>query len=123
MGVRTPRTARPDLLAQPCLGLFVAVAEAERSSALFLAQARISPPTPPSNDQPVEELEGLVGLVDVSEVAVDANDLRPAELFEHGASTGVVAAVRRSEALRVGDECVSTCRSRWLPYHETKKKN
>src|SRR3546814_13509738 len=23
----------------------------------------------------------------------------------------------RSEERRVGDECVSTCRSRWLPYH------
>src|SRR3546814_15703350 len=26
----------------------------------------------------------------------------------------------RSEARRVGKECVSTCRSRWSPYHETK---
>src|SRR3546814_21108266 len=25
--------------------------------------------------------------------------------------------VRRSEARRVGKECVSTCRSRWSPYH------
>src|SRR3546814_15118749 len=30
----------------------------------------------------------------------------------------------RSEERRVGKECVSTCRSRWLPYHKkTKKKN
>src|SRR3546814_11357273 len=27
----------------------------------------------------------------------------------------------RSEARRVGKECVSTCRSRWSPYHEKKK--
>src|SRR3546814_10536585 len=26
-------------------------------------------------------------------------------------------AVRRSEERRVGKECVSTCRSRWSPYH------
>src|SRR3546814_14044047 len=26
----------------------------------------------------------------------------------------------RSEERRVGKECVSTCRSRWSPYHETK---
>src|SRR3546814_20567047 len=26
----------------------------------------------------------------------------------------------RSERLRVGKECVSTCRSRWSPYHSTK---
>src|SRR3546814_10284125 len=27
----------------------------------------------------------------------------------------------RSEERRVGNECVSTCRSRWSPYHEKKK--
>src|SRR3546814_16737468 len=29
----------------------------------------------------------------------------------------------RSEERRVGKECVSTCRSRWEPYHYKKKKN
>src|SRR3546814_18672340 len=29
----------------------------------------------------------------------------------------------RSEERRVGKECVSTCRSRWSPYHEQKKQN
>src|SRR3546814_18386423 len=29
---------------------------------------------------------------------------------------------RRSEERRVGKECVSTCRSRWSPYHYKKKK-
>src|SRR3546814_11947922 len=28
---------------------------------------------------------------------------------------------RRSEERRVGKECVSTCRSRWSPYHAKKK--
>src|SRR3546814_11153540 len=28
---------------------------------------------------------------------------------------------RRSEERRVGKECVSTCRSRWAPYHKKKK--
>src|SRR3546814_19338397 len=28
----------------------------------------------------------------------------------------------RSEASRVGKECVSTCRARWSPYHKNKKK-
>src|SRR3546814_6997185 len=28
---------------------------------------------------------------------------------------------RRSEERRVGKECVSTCRSRWSPYHDKKK--
>src|SRR3546814_14412328 len=30
--------------------------------------------------------------------------------------------IRRSEARRVGKECVSTCRSRWSPYHYKKKR-
>src|SRR3546814_18662135 len=30
--------------------------------------------------------------------------------------------VARSEERRVGKECVSTCRSRWSPYHYKKKK-
>src|SRR3546814_13718077 len=29
---------------------------------------------------------------------------------------------RRSEERRVGKECVSTCRSRWSPYHSKQKK-
>src|SRR3546814_9475979 len=32
------------------------------------------------------------------------------------------AASPRSEERRVGKECVSTCRSRWSPYHYKKKK-
>src|SRR3546814_4245698 len=30
---------------------------------------------------------------------------------------GVVTTPERSEERRVGKECVSTCRSRWSPYH------
>src|SRR3546814_6747575 len=30
---------------------------------------------------------------------------------------------RKSEERRVGQECVSTCRSRWSPYHYKKKHN
>src|SRR3546814_17551860 len=30
---------------------------------------------------------------------------------------GAVLAALRSEERRVGKECVSTCRSRWAPYH------
>src|SRR3546814_15854960 len=33
------------------------------------------------------------------------------------------ASVFRSEERRVGKECVSTCRSRWSPYHEKKKEH
>src|SRR3546814_21157402 len=37
--------------------------------------------------------------------------------------TGLIGMVQnRSEERRVGKACVSTCRSRWSPYHSTKKK-
>src|SRR3546814_13469317 len=34
----------------------------------------------------------------------------------------LAAQASRSEERRVGNECVSTCRSRWSPYHLKKKK-
>src|SRR3546814_978075 len=33
---------------------------------------------------------------------------------------GVIGNLLRSEERRVGKECVSTCRSRWSPYHSKK---
>src|SRR3546814_9933605 len=36
---------------------------------------------------------------------------------ERGMNYGDYAYVERSEERRVGKECVSTCRSRWSPYH------
>src|SRR3546814_17152872 len=40
-----------------------------------------------------------------------------------GAEEGGAALGERSEERRVGKECVSTGRSRWSPYHSTKKLN
>src|SRR3546814_4989591 len=36
---------------------------------------------------------------------------------EFAGDTLIVSTWRRSEERRVGKECVSTCRSRWSPYH------
>src|SRR3546814_19983222 len=38
-------------------------------------------------------------------------------VFLHPRSKEEYALARRSEERRVGKECVSTCRSRWSPYH------
>src|SRR3546814_21062640 len=38
-----------------------------------------------------------------------------AELYPN--TPGTIKPVLRSEERRVGKECVSTCRSRWSPYH------
>src|SRR3546814_12757252 len=35
---------------------------------------------------------------------------------------GTFVPILRSEERRVGKECVSTCRSRWSPYHSKKQK-
>src|SRR3546814_12319116 len=43
----------------------------------------------------------------------DIHELRPRELAAEQAR----AVLLRSEERRVGKECVSTCRSRWSPYH------
>src|SRR3546814_8146121 len=39
------------------------------------------------------------------------------EIFQTGAFIAVSGGFARSEERRVGKECVSTCRSRWSPYH------
>src|SRR3546814_5066192 len=39
------------------------------------------------------------------------------ELIDAIGANGGVILVTRSEERRVGEECVSTCRSRWSPYH------
>src|SRR3546814_4682349 len=38
-------------------------------------------------------------------------------LLDYYEKQGKVVTVQRSEERRVGKECVSTCRSRWSPYH------
>src|SRR3546814_6725924 len=44
-----------------------------------------------------------------------ANSLLTGQRFGGGAAVG--RKLGRSEERRVGKECVSTCRSRWSPYH------
>src|SRR3546814_12821562 len=42
--------------------------------------------------------------------------------FEDAVVDTLAIKCERSEERRVGKECVSTCRSRWAPYHYKKKK-
>src|SRR3546814_11423963 len=50
--------------------------------------------------------------VQLTQLVAGGPHRRPLEVAQRGA---------RSEERRVGKECVSTCRSRWSPYHQTKK--
>src|SRR3546814_20017214 len=43
--------------------------------------------------------------------------------FSHFIEKSAGRCPKRSEERRVGKECVSTCRSRWSPYHKKKKYN
>src|SRR3546814_5364358 len=48
-------------------------------------------------------------------------DARRDPARQAGGQRAVQPAGHRLEERRVGKECVSTCRSRWTPYHEKKK--
>src|SRR3546814_4386805 len=64
------------------------------------------------------------GLYDDSEEIQAFRNHRLQSTAELRAKLGRVSAgayASRSEERRVGKECVSTCRSRWAPYHEKKK--
>src|SRR3546814_19219175 len=60
-------------------------------------------------------------------IAFALGHLLHSDLYDFGMVRGcalaIVMNVLRSEERRVGKECVSTCRSRWSPYHYKKKTN
>src|SRR3546814_4961629 len=58
-------------------------------------------------------------LLDAAQGDVRAHpaSLRPGHRGLERVGLAVVGHPRRSEERRVGKECVSTCRSRWSPYH------
>src|SRR3546814_8284837 len=82
--------------------------------------------------RPVERREGVTGrsgrIREILARALEGGRLEEGDivrLFEaDGPDIALVAGaadeLRRSEERRVGKECVSTCRSRWSPYHEKK---
>src|SRR3546814_12083330 len=70
------------------------------------------------------------GLVRVNWGSYFSRDHKDTGFYSNDGGTGCVVCgynvaappgVVRSEERRVGKECVSTCRSRWSPYHEKKK--
>src|SRR3546814_11077659 len=63
----------------------------------------------------IERRLALAQLLDTLGIEAAAPEQRRA--FEIGAAECFSPFVFRSEERRVGKECVSTCRSRWSPYH------
>src|SRR3546814_14451760 len=85
----------------------------------------IKPSRPETGYGYIEVEEGAVSQSEATDVRcfVEKPDLRTAEGFfqsgRHCWNAGIFlcSAKTRSEERRVGKECVSTCRSRWSPYH------
>src|SRR3546814_1222369 len=65
-----------------------------------------------SSDVCASDLLYALGLVGAA-FATDAIGLH----ISFGLLIGMAQSATRSEERRVGKECVSTCRSRWSPYH------
>src|SRR3546814_957439 len=98
---------RAALLGHPGSALRMMVAHAIGGSHLW----RVSPePQTTRNDEVRESLETCRG-----ETLFD--ERRRAVLGVLGFSPEEPTVTGRSEERRVGKECVSTCRSRWSPYH------
>src|SRR3546814_15585772 len=78
-----------------------------------------------SSDVCSSDLNNCGKALDIARVA---RDMHGGNGISAGASTSSSRSltcsfiVDRSEERRVGKECVSTCRSRWSPYHENKNK-
>src|SRR3546814_14341114 len=60
-------------------------------------------------------IEYLAGATEYIDLVVDQSPSGQMELIQGTQEYDIAA--NRSEERRVGKECVSTCRSRWSPYH------
>src|SRR3546814_15067427 len=59
------------------------------------------------------------GLIRAMAFVVDRRHRQYAGALDHDSVVALI--LQRSEERRVGQECVSTCRYRWSPYHKNKK--
>src|SRR3546814_1328928 len=69
---------------------------------------------------PISQLHLMEELKKIRRVVTKADASAPHEVLlviDGNTGQNALAQVRRSEERRVGKECVSTCRSRWSPYH------
>src|SRR3546814_2368062 len=74
----------------------------------------------PISGQHIAALRALAEAVDAAygrHLTINATGATAALLGDIGVPTELMRGFARSEERRVGKECVSTCRSRWSPYH------
>src|SRR3546814_15551154 len=69
--------------------------------------------------RPIRSIDGLHHLNEIffTDLRVPATNLVGPENGGWAVAKFLLEHERRSEERRVGKECVSTCRSRWSPYH------
>src|SRR3546814_1028548 len=79
--------------------------------ALWQASMRFGPALRPGRAIPVSKAALIANSADLIRQA--RRELDGADAYVKSQRT----AIARSEERRVGKECVSTCRSRWSPYH------
>src|SRR3546814_16811814 len=75
----------------------------------------------PAQERTVAELHALE-LVNIDGHKVDVFVKWPDGRIVRPIIIGIQDVYSRSEERRVGKECVSTCRSRWSPYHSKKNR-
>src|SRR3546814_19345369 len=68
-------------------------------------------------------LDAIPDLSDVQVIVYTDYPGQAPQVVEDQVTYPLTTAMLRSEERRVGKECVSTCRSRWSPYHKKKKAN
>src|SRR3546814_15294409 len=69
---------------------------------------------------PISVRPAQVDLRDEAAIELDLVEPGSGQLRQRGVTRSEVVQRESSEARRVGKECVSTCSSRWSPYHSTK---
>src|SRR3546814_12480629 len=62
-------------------------------------------------------LNAAISGISVILLIITAGGVFKQVLVDSGVGATIAELSRRSEERRVGKECVSTCRSRWSPYH------
>src|SRR3546814_18805559 len=102
MFARPPRTTRTDTLFP-----YLTLVRPSNDTVKLLARRPINTPVQAPQENMIKH--GIDGLAARAQLA--SNPFRQLRAIHP------LHAVIRSEERRVGKECVSTCRSRWSPYH------
>src|SRR3546814_20984450 len=100
---------------------------ADRHDVSMAGKGKMAAARPTSREQILDRSIGSLAERHTPDLKADALQRRLQDVHRTLVGGGDAGAAdkrlgKRSEERRVGKECVSTCRSRWSPYHSKKKK-